>query len=114
MKVRRGYIGETCALTSNDREIDYYNSGGLGIWAGIHLKGRTFRYVFTRDSETAMRYRDDVSFPYVRLYTGAVDPDFILMDDNTTHIDLIWSMNFWKVRIFSEWIAQLDLQTSPL
>ncbi|GFU61723.1 hypothetical protein TNCV_4612011 [Trichonephila clavipes] len=44
----------------------------------------------------------------------AVDPDFKLTDDNTRLIELIWPTNFWKMRIFAEWIDQLDLQTSSV
>ncbi|GFV71814.1 hypothetical protein TNCV_946261 [Trichonephila clavipes] len=59
-------------------------------------------------------YGDEVLEPYVGLFTGAVDPDIILMDDNARHIQLISSMNFWKMRIFAESIRQLDLQISSI
>ncbi|GFV20105.1 uncharacterized protein TNCV_4194041 [Trichonephila clavipes] len=70
------------------------------VWAGITLDDRTHLHVFERGTVTAMRYRDEVLDPYVRLFTGAFGPDFILMDGNTRHIELIWSMNFWKVTIY--------------
>ncbi|GFU76215.1 NACHT domain-and WD repeat-containing protein 1 [Trichonephila clavipes] len=65
-------------------------SGGLMVWAGIMLNGSTHLYVFARDTITAVRQRDEVLKPYVCLSICAVDPDFILMDDNARHIELIW------------------------
>ncbi|GFV84266.1 DDE_3 domain-containing protein [Trichonephila clavipes] len=99
-------------LPSNVREIDHYNSRSLIVWAGISLDGRTFHYVFARGIVTAVRSRDEVLVPYVCLFTGAVSPDFISADGNARHVDLMCSMNFWKVRIFAKRIGQLDLQIS--
>ncbi|GFV23571.1 uncharacterized protein TNCV_1906991 [Trichonephila clavipes] len=81
-------LGEpgTRYLSSNVREIDHYNSGGL---------------------------MDEVLGPYVRRFTGVVVPDFNLMDNNAWYIELSWSMNFWKVRIFTEWISQLISSPHP-
>ncbi|GBN12829.1 Transposable element Tcb2 transposase [Araneus ventricosus] len=69
-------------LPSNVREIDHYGGGGLMVWAGIMLEGRTPLHVFERGTMTGMRYRDEILGPYVRLFRGAVGPEFILMDDN--------------------------------
>ncbi|GFT07342.1 transposable element Tcb2 transposase [Nephila pilipes] len=52
------------------------------VWAGIMLDGRTPLHVFDGGYVTGVRYRDDVLEPYVRLFQGAVGPEFILMDDN--------------------------------
>ena len=35
-----------------------------------------------RQGLTAARYRDEILLPHVRLFRGAVGPDFLLMDDN--------------------------------
>ncbi|GFW88951.1 uncharacterized protein TNCV_2683851 [Trichonephila clavipes] len=78
------------------------------IWAGI-TDGRTHLYVFAR--VTAVSYMDETLEPYVHLFTGAVGPRFILMDDNARHTELICSMNFW---IFAEGISQINHQTSSL
>ncbi|GFS90797.1 transposable element Tcb2 transposase [Trichonephila clavipes] len=59
-------------MPSNVREIDHYNSRGLMIWVGITLDGRTHRHIFARGTETAMRYRDEVLKPCVRLFEGPV------------------------------------------
>ncbi|GBN58951.1 hypothetical protein AVEN_240748-1 [Araneus ventricosus] len=52
------------------------------VWAGIMLDGRTPLHVFERGNVTGERYRDEILEPYVRLFRGAVGPEFILMDDN--------------------------------
>ncbi|GBM23009.1 Transposable element Tc1 transposase [Araneus ventricosus] len=69
-------------LPSNVREINHYGGGGLMVWAGIMLDGRTPLHVFERGTVTGIRYSDEILEPYVRLFRGAVGPEFILMDDN--------------------------------
>ncbi|GBN12477.1 Transposable element Tc1 transposase [Araneus ventricosus] len=72
-------------LPSNVREIDLYGGGGLMVWAGILLDDRTPLHVFERDNVSGVRYRDEILEPYVRLFRGAVGPEFNgfnLMDDN--------------------------------
>ncbi|GBM79832.1 hypothetical protein AVEN_127149-1 [Araneus ventricosus] len=46
------------------------------------LDGRTPLHVFERGTVTGVRYRNEILEPYVHLFTGAVGPEFILMDDN--------------------------------
>ncbi|GFY25265.1 transposable element Tcb2 transposase [Trichonephila clavipes] len=55
---------------------------GVMVWAGIMMDGRTDLHFFGMGSVTAQRYRNEVLEPYVRLFPGAVGPDFIFMDDN--------------------------------
>ncbi|GBM88907.1 hypothetical protein AVEN_85940-1 [Araneus ventricosus] len=69
-------------LPSNVREIDHYGGGGLMVWVGNMLDRRTPLHVFERGTMTGVRYRDEILEPYVCLLRGAVDPEFILMDDN--------------------------------
>ncbi|GFY19805.1 DDE_3 domain-containing protein [Trichonephila clavipes] len=52
------------------------------IWVGIMLDGLTLLRVFERGSVTGVRYRDEVTEPYVGLFRGACGPEFLLMDDN--------------------------------
>ncbi|GFU68832.1 transposable element Tcb1 transposase [Trichonephila clavipes] len=52
------------------------------VWTEISLGYRTDLHIFKRGSVTAVRYRDEVLEPIVRLYAAAVDPTFVLMDDN--------------------------------
>ncbi|GFX31673.1 transposable element Tcb2 transposase [Trichonephila clavipes] len=46
------------------------------------LNGRTELHIFDRGSVTGDRYCEEVLLPHVRLFRGAIDPDFIFMDDN--------------------------------
>ncbi|GFX49561.1 transposable element Tcb2 transposase [Trichonephila clavipes] len=67
---------------SNTVERHSYRGGGILVWAGISLGGHTDLYVFHGGTVTALRYRDEILDPYVRLYAAAIGNDFILMDDN--------------------------------
>ncbi|GBM74209.1 hypothetical protein AVEN_203409-1 [Araneus ventricosus] len=55
-------------------------------WRGFNGLGRHHvgwpLHVFERGTVTGVRYRDEILEPYVRLFRGAVGPEFILMDDN--------------------------------
>ncbi|KFM62759.1 Transposable element Tcb2 transposase, partial [Stegodyphus mimosarum] len=73
---------ETRYLPSKDREINNYGVGGVMVWSGIMLDGRTPVHVLDRGFVTGVRYRDEVLEPYVRLFWGAVGSEFILQDDN--------------------------------
>ena len=44
------------------------------VWGGISLGGRTALHVLARGSLIAIRYRDEILRPLVRLYAGAVGP----------------------------------------
>ncbi|GFW43008.1 transposable element Tcb1 transposase [Trichonephila clavipes] len=57
------------ALEPNDKRIR--------IW-----RYRTDLHIFKRDSVTAVRYRDEVLEPIVRLHVAVVGPTFVLMDDH--------------------------------
>ncbi|GFV13920.1 transposable element Tcb1 transposase [Trichonephila clavipes] len=46
------------------------------------IRIRTDLQIFKRGSVTAVRYRDKVLEPIVRLYAAAVGPTFVLLDDN--------------------------------
>ncbi|GFX45466.1 transposable element Tcb2 transposase [Trichonephila clavipes] len=98
----------TYYLPSNVLEIDHKGSVCLTIWRGITLDGSTHFHVFERGTVTATRYRLMVLKPYLRLLTGAVGSDFVLMEDNKrlhgTHLvnefleseDILWI--YWPVR----------------
>ncbi|GFV04264.1 transposable element Tcb2 transposase [Trichonephila clavipes] len=45
------------------------------------LNGRTELLIFNRGSVIGDRYCEEVLLPHVRLFRGAIDPDFIFMDD---------------------------------
>ncbi|GFT50494.1 transposable element Tcb2 transposase [Trichonephila clavipes] len=46
------------------------------------LNGLTELHIFDRGSATGDRYCEEVLLPHVRLFRGAIGPDFIFMDDN--------------------------------
>ncbi|GFU81670.1 transposable element Tcb1 transposase [Trichonephila clavipes] len=52
------------------------------VWAGISLEYRTDLHIFKRGSVTAVRYRDEVLEPLVRLHAAAVGPTFDSMNDS--------------------------------
>ncbi|GFS88963.1 transposable element Tcb2 transposase [Trichonephila clavipes] len=89
-------------LPSNILEIDNYISGGLMVWECITLHGRTHRHALTRCTVTTVRYRHEFLKAYLRLFKDIAGPDFILMNHNTRHTELFWSVNFWNLRIFTK------------
>ncbi|GFW26358.1 transposable element Tcb2 transposase [Trichonephila clavipes] len=66
----------------NITERHHFPSRGVMVWAGIMMDGCIDLHFFDTGSVTAQRYRDEILEPYVRLFRGAVGPDFIFMDDN--------------------------------
>ncbi|GFX83075.1 transposable element Tcb2 transposase [Trichonephila clavipes] len=46
------------------------------------LNGRTELHIFDRGSVTGNHYCEEVLLPHVRLFRGAIGPDFIFMDAN--------------------------------
>ncbi|GFV78159.1 transposable element Tcb2 transposase [Trichonephila clavipes] len=59
-----------------------YGSSGVVVCGGILLIGRTRLHVFDRGSVTGDHYCKDVISPHVRLFRGAIGPDFVFMDGN--------------------------------
>ncbi|GFX20328.1 transposable element Tcb2 transposase [Trichonephila clavipes] len=68
--------------TSNIKERHHYGGPGVLVWGGIMRNGRTELPISYRGSVTGDRFCEDVLFPHVRLFRGAIGPDFIFMDDN--------------------------------
>ncbi|GFX23378.1 transposable element Tcb2 transposase [Trichonephila clavipes] len=73
---------DTRFFTSNIKERHHYGGPGVLVWGGIMLKGQTELHIFDRVSVIEDRYCEEVLLPYVRLFRGAIGPDFIFMDDN--------------------------------
>ncbi|GFW09895.1 transposable element Tcb2 transposase [Trichonephila clavipes] len=72
----------TWFYTSNIKERHHYSSPGVLVWGGIMLNGRTELHIFDRGSVTGDRCCEEVLLARVRLFRGAIGPDFIFMDDN--------------------------------
>ncbi|GFV61306.1 transposable element Tcb1 transposase [Trichonephila clavipes] len=66
----------------NITEHHAFRGGSIMVWTEISLGYRTDLHIFKLGSVTAVRYRDEVLEPIVRLYAAAVGPTFVLMDDN--------------------------------
>ncbi|GFW38860.1 transposable element Tc1 transposase [Trichonephila clavipes] len=69
--------------TSNIKERHHYGGPGVLVWGGTMLNGRTELHIFDRGSVIGDRYCEEVLLPHVRLFRGAIGPDFIFMDGNT-------------------------------
>ncbi|UYV82272.1 hypothetical protein LAZ67_21001524 [Cordylochernes scorpioides] len=67
---------------SNIREIDSFRGGSLLVCAGISSSRRTPFHIFSGDTLTAQRCRDEILEPYLRPYRDQIDHNLIFMDDN--------------------------------
>lgn len=65
----------------NVHEADRYGRGVM-VWAGIMHNGRTPLHIFDSSTVTSQRYYTEILLGHVRLFRGAMDPDFLFMDDN--------------------------------
>ncbi|GFT19422.1 transposable element Tcb2 transposase [Trichonephila clavipes] len=59
-----------------------FGGGGVLVYGGISIDGRTDLYIIRDGPLTARRYRDDILRPIVVPYAAAIGDDFTLMDDN--------------------------------
>ncbi|GFU63778.1 transposable element Tcb2 transposase [Trichonephila clavipes] len=59
-----------------------FGGGGVLVYGGISIDGRTDLYIIRDGPLTARRYRDEILRPIVVPYAAAIRDDFILMDDN--------------------------------
>ncbi|GFV03360.1 transposable element Tcb2 transposase [Trichonephila clavipes] len=74
----------TAYRPENIQEKDRYPTCSIVVWAGIMINGRTRLHVVANGTMTGQRYIDEVLFPHVRLFSGAVGDKFVFMDDNAT------------------------------
>lgn len=51
------------------------------VWGGVYMGGRA-ELVIENGSPTGQRHKDKILRPVVQPYTGAMRPDFVLMDVN--------------------------------
>ncbi|GFV71805.1 transposable element Tcb2 transposase [Trichonephila clavipes] len=76
------FRGGSIMVWKNITEHHAFRGGSIMVWVGISLGYRTDLHIFKRGSVTAVRYRDKVLEPIVRLYSAAVGHAFVLIDDN--------------------------------
>ncbi|GFW24999.1 transposable element Tcb2 transposase [Trichonephila clavipes] len=60
-----------------------FGGGGVLVYGGISIDGRTYLYIIRDGPLTTRRYRDEILRPIVVPYAAAIGDDFILMDDNS-------------------------------
>lgn len=65
----------------NVQERHRYGQGVM-VWAGIMHNAKTPLHIFERGTVTSQRYCREIVLDHVRLFRGAVGPDFLFMDDN--------------------------------
>ncbi|GFW34605.1 transposable element Tcb2 transposase [Trichonephila clavipes] len=66
-----------------DRRDVIFGGGGVLVYGGISIDGRTDLYIIRDGHLTARRYRDEILRPIVVPYAAAIGYDFILMEDNS-------------------------------
>ncbi|GFS47447.1 transposable element Tcb2 transposase [Trichonephila clavipes] len=87
-----------------------FGGGGVLVYGGISIDGRTDLYIIRDGPLTARRYRD-IFRPIVVPYAAAIRDDFILMDVTAGHIVLTsWRIPFSRKESY-EWNGQRVLQT---
>ncbi|GFX29574.1 transposable element Tcb2 transposase [Trichonephila clavipes] len=81
--------------------------GGVLVYGGISIDGRTDLYIIRDGPLTARRYRDKILRPIVVPYAAAIGDDFILMDDNSRphRANLVEDSLFGEGIVRMEWPA---------
>ncbi|GFT16732.1 transposable element Tcb2 transposase [Trichonephila clavipes] len=84
-----------------------FGGGGVLVYVGISIDGRTDLYTIRDGPLTARRYRDEILRPIVVPYAAAIGDDFILMDDNCRphRANLVEDFLFEKGIVRMEWPA---------
>ena len=67
-----------CNIVEHNR----FAGDSVMFWGGIYYDGRTELYRVDRESQTALRYRDELQDPIVRPFLGAMGDDARLVQDN--------------------------------
>ncbi|GFW57835.1 transposable element Tcb2 transposase [Trichonephila clavipes] len=88
-----------------------FGGGGVLVYCGISIDGRTDLHIIRDGPLTARRYRDEILRPIVVPYAAVIGDDFILMDDNCSHVVLTWWRISFSRKESYEWNGQRVLQT---
>ncbi|GFX00667.1 transposable element Tcb1 transposase [Trichonephila clavipes] len=67
---------------SNTKERHRDRGFGVPVWGSIMLNEQTELHILDIRFVTGDSYCDEVLLPHVRLFRGAIGPDFIFMDAN--------------------------------
>ncbi|GFT25360.1 transposable element Tcb2 transposase [Trichonephila clavipes] len=89
------------------RESVRFGGGGVLVYGGISIDGRTDLYIIRDGPLTARRYREEILRPIVVPYAAAIGDDFILMDDNCRphRANLVEDFLFEEGIVRMEWPA---------
>ncbi|GFT39591.1 transposable element Tcb2 transposase [Trichonephila clavipes] len=84
-----------------------FGGGGVLVYGGISIDGRTDLYIIRDGPLTARRYRDEILRPIVVPYAAAIGDDFILMEDNSRphRANLVEDSLFEEGIVRMEWPA---------
>ncbi|GFX40996.1 transposable element Tcb2 transposase [Trichonephila clavipes] len=89
-----------------------FGGGGVLVYGGISIDGRTDLYIIRDGPLTTRRYRDEILRPIVVPYAAAIGDDFILMDDNCRphRANLVEDILFEEEIVRMEWpVCSLDM-----
>ncbi|GFW25176.1 transposable element Tcb2 transposase [Trichonephila clavipes] len=84
-----------------------FGGGGMLVYGGISIDGRTYLYIIRDGPLTARRFRDEILRPIVVPYAAAIVDVFILMDDNCRphRANLVEDFLFEEGIVRMEWPA---------
>ncbi|GFU80752.1 transposable element Tcb2 transposase [Trichonephila clavipes] len=84
-----------------------FGGGGVLVYCGISIDGRTDLHIIRDRPLTARRYRDEILRPIVVPYAAVIGDDFILMDDNCRphRANLVEDFLFEEGIVRMEWLA---------
>ncbi|GFT56319.1 transposable element Tcb2 transposase [Trichonephila clavipes] len=83
-----------------------FGGGGVLVYGGISIDGRTDFYIFRERPLTTRQYRDEILRPIVVPYAAAIGDDFILLDDNCRpphRANLVEDFHFEEGIVRMEW-----------
>ncbi|GFV55813.1 transposable element Tcb2 transposase [Trichonephila clavipes] len=87
-----------------EHESVRFGGGGVLVYGGISVHGRTDLYIVRYGPQTARRYRDEILRPIVVSYAAAIGDDFVLMDDNCRP----HRVNLLEDFVFEEGIVRME------
>ncbi|GFX23447.1 transposable element Tcb2 transposase [Trichonephila clavipes] len=95
------------SMHRRDRRDVRFGGGGVLVYGGISIDGRTDLYIIRDGPLTARRYRDAILRPIEVPYATAIGDDFILMDDNSRphRANLVEDSLFEEGIVRMEWRA---------
>ncbi|GFY00659.1 transposable element Tcb2 transposase [Trichonephila clavipes] len=84
-----------------------FGGGGVLVYGGISIDGRTDLYIIRDGPLTSRQYRDEILRPIVVPYAAAIGDDFIVMDDNCRphRANLVEDFLFEEGIVQMEWSA---------